>query len=384
MMERSVAAIRRHGTWCLKLALVVALAVVLLAPHDALAQRGGELPSELIERPAGGEVPGGTLGTDATSDVWRALRQGTPGSTSMRDPRAGQLIQSEGDSWRAIRHGPVSVYGIWAMLGVIGLLALFFLIRGRIRIEHGRSGRTITRFTTVERMGHWLLAVSFIILALTGLNLLYGRYVLPPVIGPEAFGLITYWGKLAHNFVAFAFMAGLALVLVMWAVHNLPNRHDFIWLLKGGGMFSRGSHPPARKFNAGQKILFWLIILGGISISLSGIALMFPFEFALFAKTFQFLNNFGLSLPENLTPIQEMQYNQLWHAIMALFLTAVVIGHIYLGSIGMEGAFDAMGTGQVDVNWAREHHCLWVEVEEARARSGEAEGGGRRAAEPAE
>ena len=153
-------------------------------------------------------------------------------------------------------------------------------------------------------------------------------------------------------------------------------------------MFWRGSHPPARKFNAGQKILFWLIILGGVSISLSGIALMFPFEFAFFAKTFQFLNIFGLDLPETLTPMQEMQYNQLWHAIMALFLTAVVIGHIYLGTIGMEGAFDAMGTGKVDLNWAREHHGLWVEEEEAKAAArvpSETEGGGRPAAtEPAE
>lgn len=383
-MDQTVLAIRGSVAWRLALALAAVVFVVLLGSQDALAQQRGEIPPELIERPAGGEVPGGTLGSDATSDMWRALRLGAEGSTSVLDPRAAQLIQSEGDNWRAIRHGPVSIYGIWAILGVIGLLALFFLIRGRIRIEHGRSGRTITRFTTVERMGHWLLAVSFILLALTGLNLLYGRYVLPPVIGAEAFGLISYWGKVAHNYVAFAFMTGLAVILVMWVGHNLPNRHDVIWLLKGGGMFSRRVHPPARKFNAGQKILFWLIILGGISISLSGIALMFPFEFAFFAKTFQFLNIFGFELPENLTPIQEMQYNQLWHAIMALFLTAVVIGHIYLGSIGMEGAFDAMGTGEVDLNWAREHHSLWVEEEEARARSGEAEGGGQPAAEPAE
>ncbi len=371
----------------LVLLFATVFAVLLLAPDAGLAQQQ-DTSSELIERPEGGAVPGGTLGTEATSEMWRALRQGTQGTSGQRDPLAGILIQSEGDNWRAIRHGPVSVYGVWAMLGVIGLLALFFLLRGRVRLDHGWSGRSIIRFTTIERMGHWLLAVSFILLALTGLNLLYGRYILPPVIGAEAFALITYWGKLAHNYVAFAFMAGLLMVFVMWVGQNLPNRHDFVWLLKGGGMFWRGSHPPARKFNAGQKILFWLIILGGVSISLSGIALMFPFEFAFFAKTFQFLNIFGLDLPETLTPMQEMQYNQLWHAIMALFLTAVVIGHIYLGTIGMEGAFDAMGTGKVDLNWAREHHGLWVEEEEAKAAArvpSESEGGGRPAAtEPAE
>jgi formate dehydrogenase subunit gamma len=382
-MDRSPFSAAATWRW-LAAAFVVALLFAAFAPQGAFAQQR-EIPPELIERPEGGAVPGGTLGVEAQTDIWRAIRQGAQGSTVITDPRAGQLIQSEGDNWRAFRNGPLSLYGIWGLLGIIGLLALFFLIRGRIRIEHGRSGRTITRFNTIERMAHWLLAGSFIILALTGLNILYGRYVLPPLIGAEAFGLITYWGKLAHNYVGFAFMAGLVLVLVLWLVHNVPNRHDLIWLLKGGGMFSRGSHPPARKFNAGQKILFWLVILGGFSISLSGIALMFPFEFALFAKTFQFLNIFGFSLPETLTPIQEMQYSQLWHAIMALFLTAVVIGHIYLGTVGMEGAFDAMGSGEVDVNWAREHHSLWVEEEEARARRGdEARGGERPVAEPAE
>lgn len=354
-----------------------------LALQDLSAQQR-EVPPELIERPESGAVPGGTLGTDASTDIWRAIRQGAQGTTAMTDPRAGMLIQSEGDNWRALRNGPLSVYSAWALLGIVGLLALFFLIRGRIRIEHGRSGRTLLRFNTVERMAHWLLAVSFIILAVTGLNILYGRYILPPVIGAEAFGLLTYWGKLAHNYVGFAFMAGLAAVLVLWFMQNLPTRQDFIWLIKGGGMFSRNSHPPAWKFNAGQKILFWLVILGGFSISLSGIALMFPFEFALFAKTFQFLNIFGLNLPETLTPLQEMQYAQLWHAIMAVFLIMVVIGHIYLGTVGMEGAFDAMGSGEVDVNWAREHHSLWVEQEEARARGVETKGGGRPAAEPAE
>lgn len=349
--------------------LFAGLFASLLAADPALAQRG-EVPPELRESPTAGAVPGGTLGTEAQSDVWRAIRQGAEGSTRMIDPQAGLLVQSEGDNWRAIRNGPVSVYGMWALMAVVALLALFFLVRGRIRLEHGWSGRTITRFTTVERMSHWLLAVSFIVLALTGLNILYGRYVLPPVIGAEAFGLITYWGKLAHNYVAFAFMTGLIAAAVMWIVHNVPNRHDLVWLLKGGGMFSRGTHPPARKFNAGQKILFWLIILGGVSISLSGIALMFPFQFPMFAKTFEFLNLFGLNLPTALTPLQEMQYAQLWHTIMALFLVAVVFGHIYLGTIGMEGAFDAMGSGEVDLNWAKEHHGLWVEEEEmARKRA---------------
>ncbi|MGE0630688.1 MAG: formate dehydrogenase subunit gamma, partial [Hyphomicrobiaceae bacterium] len=153
----------------------------------------------------------------------------------------------------------------------------------------------------------------------------------------------------------------LIMTFVMWVVHNLPGWRDIVWLLRGGGMFAKGSHPPAWKFNAGQKILFWLVMLGGLSISLSGISLMFPFQAPMFAKTFAVLNVFGLALPTSLSPVQEMQYATTWHGIVALFLIVVIIAHIYIGTLGMEGAFSAMGTGEVDVNWAKEHHSLWAE-----------------------
>ena len=179
-------------------------------------------------------------------------------------------------------------------------------------------------------------------------------------------------------------MLGLAIIFVTWVTNNIPNKHDLIWISKGGGLFSKGVHPPSRKFNAGQKMIFWLVILGGVSISLSGWALMFPFEYAFFAKTFAFLNNFGFNLPTDLTPIQEMQLSQAWHTMVAVFMIAVILAHIYIGSIGMEGAFDAMGSGEVDVNWAKEHHNLWVE--EVLAEEAKADGGkpGEKAPAPAE
>lgn len=341
-----------------RIATVIALFAVLttaslaLAPAPAAAQTGGQ-------------VPGQALGATSDSDFWRQVRQGAQGQVSIPNERAGVLIQSEGDNWRAVRNGPLSTYGAWLLLGTVVLLAGFFAIRGRIRIEEGRAGITIQRFKAVERFAHWLMAGSFVILALTGLNILYGRYVLKPVIGADVFGAVTLFGKYAHNYLAFAFMVGLVLAFVMWVVHNLPHWSDVVWLAKGGGMIGLG-HPPARKFNAGQKILFWLVMLGGLSVSLSGISLMFPFEFAWFSKTFAALNMIGFDLPTNLTALQEMQLDQIWHAAMAVFLVAVIIGHIYIGTLGMEGAFEAMGTGQVDLNWAREHHSLWAEEVEAR------------------
>ncbi|MEP3304108.1 MAG: cytochrome b/b6 domain-containing protein, partial [Roseibium sp.] len=232
------------------------LTCVVLLPGHSLAQSLRQDPVDQ-QNLVGGAVPGDTLGVNSQSDYWRAVREGVNGNVSIPDKKAGTLIQSEGEAWRSLRNGPLSLYASWALLGTIVILGLFYAIRGRIRIENGPSDKTITRFREVERLGHWMLAVSFVILGLTGLNILYGRYVLKPLIGDGAFGFITQMGKYLHNYLAFAFMAGLVMILVMWVKHNLPDRTDIKWLLQAGGMFSSKLHPPARKFNAGQKILFW-------------------------------------------------------------------------------------------------------------------------------
>lgn len=308
-----------------------------------------------------GKPPGESLGNRSDSDFWRDVRQGQAGTVAVRDRMKGMLIQSEGENWRAVRNGPLSIYGAWLLAAMIAILALFFLLRGRIRVEAGLSGKTIERFNPFERFTHWLTAICFIVLAVTGLNVMFGRYVLAPILGPEAFATLTMAGKWGHNVFAFGFMIGIVLMFVLWIRHNLPNRHDVIWMLKGGGMFVKGVHPPAKKFNAGQKMIFWAVVLGGISVSLSGISLLYPYQIPFFTHTFTFLNLFGLGLPSDLGPIQEMQLVQLWHGFVGLLLIALIIGHIYIGTLGMEGAFDAMGSGYVDENWAREHHDIWAE-----------------------
>ncbi len=313
------------------------------------------------------EVPGNALGSKSDSELWRAVKGGATGTVSIPDRNAGMLVQYEGQLWREIHNGPLPRYGAWAILGMIVFLALFFAVFGRVKIDEGLAGITVTRFSALERAGHWMTAGSFVLLALTGLNILYGRSVVMPVLGPEAFSAITQWGKYIHNYVAFAFMAGLLFIFIHWVVHNIPNRHDLVWLIKGGGIIVK-NHPPARKFNAGQKIIFWLTILGGISVSLSGWALLFPFTTSLMTWIMEILQAVGLDVPAWLglpdppyPGIVEQQMNQIWHAAMGLFLTVIIIAHIYIGSLGMEGAFDAMGSGEVDLNWAREHHNLWVE-----------------------
>ena len=288
------------------------------------------------------------------------------------DANAQGRSDAAGEAWRGFRDGPAPTYGLWGIFGMLGLLALFFLLRGRIKIEHGWAGYALIRFKLIERLGHWLLAISFIILALTGLNGLYGRYALLPILGADTFAAVSQTAKWLHTYVAFAFMIGLALTFVLWVAQSFPTLTDIKWLLRGGGLLTRGSHPPAWRFNAGQKILFWLVMVGGLALSLSGLALLLPFQTALFAKTFALLNMVGFDLPASLSPVREMEYAASWHGIVALFLTIVIIAHIYIRTLGMQGAFDAMGSGEVDLNWAREHHSLWAEQElkrfEAQAR----------------
>lgn len=334
--------------------------------------------------------PLGELGPNSASTLWNEIRRGQAFSTSLPDRKAAVLIQSEGVWWQRLAEpgGAIADAGADAIIVTLIVLAIFYLLRGRIEIEHGPAGVRIERFSAVERFGHWLLASSFVLLALTGLNLLYGRELLMPLFGKEAFATLSLAGKWLHDNVAWAFMVGLVMIFLMWVPANLPTRADLQWIAKFGGLFTKGVHPPAYKFNAGQKLVFWAVVLLGASVSLSGISLLFPFQLPLFAKTFEILNGLGFAaiwgapLPTDLTPIQEMQFAQVWHAIVALAMIVIILAHIYIGTIGMEGAFDPMGTGMVDLNWAREHHNLWVEELERKGalRTGDAE----RAETPAE
>ncbi|MBP2294080.1 formate dehydrogenase subunit gamma [Azospirillum rugosum] len=313
---------------------VAMLALTLVFANVPPASAAGETGYPTLADQAG------ATGAGNKAEMWRGIRSGEQGLVSIPNKSAGVLVQSEGEAWRSFRNGPLMTYGGWVLGGMLALLVLFFLVRGRIRIDGPKTGRTIQRFNAFERGVHWLTAGSFVVLAVTGLNVLYGRYTILPLLGPDVFAAMTAYGKLVHNYLGFAFILGVTLVFLMWVKHNIPNRDDIDWALKAGGLFSKGVHPPAKKFNAGQKVIFWATVLGGAALGFTGIQLLFPFSFA---------------------PMADMQLFQLVHAGIAVVLIAVIIAHIYIGSVGMEGAFDAMGNGDVELQWAREHHSLWVE-----------------------
>ena len=267
------------------------------------------------------------------------------GRITIPDERANVLIQPAGREWRSFDQNTLLWVGGIAILGMIAVLAIFYLARGTIRLEAGMSGARILRFNAIERFVHWLTASCFIVLALSGLNITFGKWLILPWLGPEAFTTLSLWAKYAHNYLAFPFMLGLIFTFIMWIKDNIPNKTDAEWLKRGGGIVGN-DHPPAKRFNAGQKMIYWTVIIGGLLLSITGVILLFPFS--------------G-------TTIADMQLAQIVHAVIAVLLIAVMIAHIYIGTLGMEGAYDAMGTGEVDLNWVKQHHSLWVEEEKGRS-----------------
>ena len=313
-------------------ALFAAFALLFVLSHPAAAQLSFKPTAEAVQE----------------DKLLNALKEGDKitGRISIPDTMASSLIQPAGRDWRDFQRSKLPIIGGVTILGMLAMLAIFLMVRGRIRVQKGFSGKTILRFSSFERFTHWLTASCFIVLALSGLNVSFGRILILPLFGPDAFAAMSAWAKIAHNYLAFPFMLGLVIMFLIWLKNNIPGKVDLEWIRQGGGILSANKHPPAKRFNAGQKAIFWIVIIGGALMSVSGWFLLFPY------------------LAGNVTTLQ------LWtviHAVIAMLFIAAMLAHIYIGSIGMEGAFDAMGTGEVDLNWAKEHHSLWVEEEQAKA-----------------
>jgi formate dehydrogenase subunit gamma len=312
-------------------ALLAGFALLLVIAQPATAQLSFKPTAEAVQE----------------DKLLNALKEGDKisGRISIPDRNAANLIQPAGRDWRDFHRSKLPWIGGIAILGMLALLAIFLMVRGRIRVHKGLSGQTILRFASFERFTHWLTASCFIILALSGLNVSFGRMLILPFFGADAFAAMSAWAKLAHNYLAFPFMFGLVIMFLIWIKDNIPGKVDLEWIKQGGGILPNGKHPPARRFNAGQKGIFWIVVIGGALMSVSGWFLLFPY------------------LPGNVTVLQ------LWtiiHAVIAMLFIAAMLAHIYIGSIGMEGAFDAMGTGEVDLNWAKEHHALWIQEQQAK------------------
>lgn len=309
------------------------LLVALLLPHLSLANGP---PKEPL-------LTDGVSAQHLGDALWREVRQrdmDSTGISQVQGVETGVLINASGDLWANFRMQELSMYGGLAIVVIFSLVVLFYFVRGQVPIEGGLSGNMVHRFTDYERIVHWTLAIVFLFLATTGLILLFGRPVLLPVVGKDFFGLLASASKEGHNLFGPLFLASVIMMLFSFARRNIYEKGDFTWLLKGGGMIGEG-HASGGFFNMGEKTWYWMVMLIGLLISISGLFLVSP--------------NFG----------QErtlMSIAHIIHTIGALILIAVSIGHMYLGSVGTEGSFEAMKNGYVDINWADAHHDRWGKV----------------------
>ena len=286
---------------------------------------------------------------------WRGVRESgnTPGITNLPGAEKGVLIQemirypgskmtSAGEAWRQVRNWWIIPYGGALILIVLLAIALYYWAKGPIGGHEPDTGRVIQRFTYFERAAHWSNAIAFSILAVSGIVMAFGKFFLLPLMGGTLFGWLTYVLKTAHNFAGPLFAVSLVIVFLTFLRSNMPGRGDLNWLLKGGGLLG-GVEPPSHRFNAGEKLVFWGgVFLLGVFVVSSGLVLdkLLP----------------GLDYLRG-----DMQVANMVHAVAATLMIVVFIAHIYIGTIGMKGAYRAMKTGYVDEGWAQEHHRYWYE-----------------------
>src|SRR5215467_1447855 len=288
------------------------------------------------------------------AETWRDVRSGKEEYTSVKGRETGVLVQTYGETWRQLKNGWVTPIVGWAIALVVVVIGAFYRWRGSIKVHGAPTGRLIQRFTPFERYVHWVVAISFSILGITGLIIMLGKYVLLPVIGYTLFSWLTQLSKHLHNFAGPVFVVSLLMFIVMFVKDNLPALHDIRWLFKAGGMIS-GEHVPSGRFNAGEKLWFWGgVVFLSLIVSASGLILDFP----------NFDQVRAVMIQANLV-----------HAVAAGAVMAISLGHIYLGSIGLEGAYDAMRYGYVDEAWAKEHHEYWYnDIKSGKIKAGTASG----------
>jgi len=283
------------------------------------------------------------VGADVSNpraNFWRVVREGIAGFTKVTTAGHHILIVNSGENWREIRNGLIMRGSQWILaLALIGM-GLFYFFVGSDKLEKPRSSVKIERFTLGERVLHWYIAVIFIIMAITGLSLLLGRLALIPILGHPIVSGYLQTSKALHNYCGPLLLVGILLAFLIWVRYNIPKRMDLQWFKNMGGIIGHSSRPHAGKVNGGEKGWFWLVVIFGIGVGITGVLLDFP----IWGQT-RFT----------------MQLSHVIHATVAVLFVTVSFGHIYTGTIGIEGVFEAMWAGSVDAVWAQQHADLWYQ-----------------------
>jgi len=277
--------------------------------------------------------------TNPRSETWRQAREGNVGVTTVQGQETGVLILNSGENWRQLRNGVVANVMPWVLGTAVLAVGLVYTLVGRMRLDAPASGKVVLRWKLWERVLHWTTATLFIVLAITGLSLLFGRAVLIPLLGHQGFAAYATVAMNAHNYVGPVFTLCVAAMALAWVSHNIPNRTDLAWFKAAGG-FLKGKHPSAGRMNGGEKVWFWFIVLVGGVVCATGVVLDFP----IWGQT-----------------RETMQQAHLIHAVASILWISLFLGHAYIGTAGTEGAIDGMTTGYSSVEWAEQHHDLWYE-----------------------
>ena len=336
------------------------------APAPAAAVMPGIQSQNIVDvKPDASEVPGYAKQTNGerakvqpgnNAPMWRQVNSGVAGFSSLpksEAPEAGVLIQpfvqypgsrvtNAGEAWRQVRNNWLIPYGGSLLLIVLAAIALFHFKVGPIKVHGEPTGRMVERFSAFERAAHWANVAAFLVLAVSGVVMAFGKFFLLPIMGTTLFGWLTYALKNAHNFAGPLFAVSLLVVIVTFMRDNLPAKGDLAWLLKGGGIFS-GHEIDSGRYNAGEKVVFWGgVFVLGITVVVSGLAMdkLLP----------------GLSYDRS-----TMQIAHMVHSVANLLMLVMMMGHIYLGTLGTKGAYEGMRTGYVDEIWAEQHHKLWLD-----------------------
>jgi len=385
----------RGGQWALACLLALTLgwaqaqtpaAEPVSASPAAQAAAGGIRSANIFEiAPDADKDPNYAAQTNAerkqvqpgnNAPMWRDVGKGVTGYSSLpaaQAPEAGNLIQpfvqypgsrltNAGEAWRQVRNHWLIPYGGSLLLIVLLAIAIFYKTKGTMGGHLPDTGRKIERFTPFERAAHWANAGAFIALAISGLVMAFGKFFLLPIMGSTLFGWLTYALKNVHNFVGPLFAVSLLIIVVTFVKDNIATRADWVWLRKGGGMLG-GHEVPSHRFNAGEKGLFWWgVTIPGIVVVASGL----------------FLNKL---IPGAIYLRGDMQIAHMLHLACGVWMMALIMGHIYMGTLGMKDAYSAMRTGYVDEAWAKEHHELWYDdikagkIPAQRSASGEVSAG---------
>ena len=269
--------------------------------------------------------------------VWKEVRSGAPQVTTVIGRETNVLVQPQGQTWRAAHATLIIWGGVLIALALAGL-ALFYLIRGPLTFQPKRGDRVIERFSPADRYAHWLLAIVWVVLAITGLILSLGKAALLPLIGPTLFSWLATAAKTLHNFIGPILIVAVPWLFIRFIRDNGIGIDDFRWFAHITGYFT-GHEYPSGRFNAGEKLVFWLVlVLFSTCLVVSGLVLVFP--------------NFDQTR-------STMQVANVVHVVAAYLAIALAFVHIYLGTIGSAGAYRAMRDGYVDASWAEHHHQRW-------------------------